>query len=72
MVIGPAIYEPGWKRSTHIGERMGKRMCNVEQVGIVVSGTVVIVTKDGQRKRLDLAICFMLGNNATLAMVSGL
>jgi mannose-6-phosphate isomerase-like protein (cupin superfamily) len=48
MVIGRATYEPGWKWSTHVGEALGKSFCDVEHVGIVVSGTATAAMEDGR------------------------
>ena len=36
MTLGRASYEPGWKWSTHVGQALGKKSCDVEHVGIVV------------------------------------
>lgn len=38
MTIGRAIYEPGWKWSEHVGAAMGARFCEVEHLGMVISG----------------------------------
>lgn len=38
MTIGRAIYEPGWKWSEHVGAALGKEFCDVEHLGMVVSG----------------------------------
>jgi quercetin dioxygenase-like cupin family protein len=48
MVIGRATYEPGWKWSTHVGGSLGKTFCDVEHVGIVVSGTATAAMEDGR------------------------
>ena len=48
MVIGRATYEPGWKWSTHVGASVGKTFCDVEHVGIVVSGTATAAMEDGR------------------------
>lgn len=48
MVIGRATYEPGWKWSTHVGGSLGKAFCDVEHVGIVVSGTATAAMEDGR------------------------
>src|SRR5438552_2358267 len=48
MTIGRAIYEPGWRWSEHIGPVSGTDLCDVEHVGMVVSGkaTVAIQGQD--------------------------
>jgi hypothetical protein len=38
MTIGRASYEPGWKWSEHVGAATGATLCEVEHVGLVVSG----------------------------------
>lgn len=38
MTIGRATYQPGWKWSVHVGAAIGVTMCQVEHVGMVVSG----------------------------------
>ena len=48
MVIGRATYEPGWKWSTDVGAALGKTFCDVEHVGIVVSGTATAAMEDGR------------------------
>jgi quercetin dioxygenase-like cupin family protein len=42
MSIGRATYEPGWKWSEHVGPIVGARRCNVEHVGMVLSGTAAV------------------------------
>src|SRR5579863_6028051 len=48
MTIGRATYAPGWKWSTHVGQAMGKTSCDVEHVGIVVSGRATAAMDDGR------------------------
>ncbi len=38
MTIGRATYEPGWRWSEHVGRELGSSLCQVEHVGLVVSG----------------------------------
>jgi quercetin dioxygenase-like cupin family protein len=47
MTIGRATYLPGWKWSEHIGPSAGTRSCEIEHVGLVVSGRVMVVMDDG-------------------------
>ena len=47
MTIGRASYEPGWRWSEHVGSATGAKMCQVEHVGIVVSGTATAAMEDG-------------------------
>src|SRR5438270_13443052 len=47
MTIGRATYEPGWKWSEHVGPGVGATRCNVEHVGLVLSGTATAAFNDG-------------------------
>ena len=47
ITIGRASYQPGWKWSEHVGPRVGTASCQVEHVGLVVSGQVAIAMDDG-------------------------
>ena len=47
MTIGRATYEPGWKWSEHVGPTVGATRCNVEHVGLVLSGTATAAFDDG-------------------------
>lgn len=48
MTIGRATYEPGWKWSTHVGPQVGADYCEVEHVGMVISGRAVAAFADGR------------------------
>jgi mannose-6-phosphate isomerase-like protein (cupin superfamily) len=48
MTIGRATYEPGWKWSVHVGAELGQAMCEVEHVGMVVSGSATAAMRDGR------------------------
>ncbi len=48
ITIGKATYEPGWKWSTHVGKALGKTSCDVEHVGIVISGRATAAMDDGR------------------------
>ncbi len=47
MTIGRATYEPGWRWSEHVGAAMGARSCQVEHVGLVISGRATAAMDDG-------------------------
>jgi hypothetical protein len=47
LAIGRATYEPGWKWSVHVGPQTGAKLCEVEHVGLVVSGRAVAAMADG-------------------------
>jgi mannose-6-phosphate isomerase-like protein (cupin superfamily) len=46
MTVGRASYAPGWRWSTHVGNGPDDR-CQVEHVGLVVSGRAVALMDDG-------------------------
>jgi hypothetical protein len=45
--LGRASYEPGWKWSEHVGPLVGRTSCDVEHLGLVVSGRAVAAMDDG-------------------------
>ena len=48
MTIGRATYQPGWKWSDHVGPGLGQKFCEVEHVGMVVSGVATAAFADGR------------------------
>ena len=48
MTIGRATYESGWRWSEHVGRDSGAKSCQVEHVGMVVSGICVAAMNDGK------------------------
>jgi hypothetical protein len=60
MTIGRASYEPGWKWSTHVGRAMGKKSCDVEHVGIVVSGRSIAAMDDGREIEMKAGDVFYI------------
>jgi quercetin dioxygenase-like cupin family protein len=47
MTIGRATYEPGWRWSEHVGRALGSLVCQVEHVGLVVSGRATAAIDGG-------------------------
>ena len=45
--IGRAIYAPGWRWSEHVGPVAGTPLCEVDHVGLVVSGAAGVRMADG-------------------------
>ncbi len=45
--LGRATYEPGWRWSQHVGPNVGETSCQVEHVGLVLSGAAVARMDDG-------------------------
>jgi quercetin dioxygenase-like cupin family protein len=50
MTIGRATYDPGWRWSEHVGGRTGDRSCQVEHVGLVLSGQAMAKMDDGTER----------------------
>ena len=48
MTIGRATYQPGWRWSEHVGKASGAKSCQVEHVGLVVSGRATAAMDDGR------------------------
>ena len=48
LAIGRATYEPGWKWSEHVSPIAGTPLCEVEHVGLVISGRAVAAMSDGR------------------------
>jgi hypothetical protein len=47
MTIGRATYEPGWRWSLHVGPTVGATRCDVEHIGLVISGHATVEFADG-------------------------
>lgn len=47
ITVGRATYEPGWRWSEHVGPTAGTKSCEVEHVGLVVSGQAAVLMDDG-------------------------
>lgn len=58
MTIGRATYEPGWKWSEDVGPGLGKELCDVEHVGMVISGTATAAFADGRVTELSAGDLF--------------
>jgi quercetin dioxygenase-like cupin family protein len=50
MTLGRASYEPGWRWSEHVGAATGEASCQVEHVGLVLSGRAAVKMDDGTEK----------------------
>ena len=58
LTLGRATYEPGWCWSTHVGEPSGQRSCQVEHVGLVLSGQAMVRMDDGREQLLSAGTLF--------------
>ena len=48
MTIGRATYQPGWCWSEHVGRALGQDRCEVEHLGLVLSGEATVEFADGR------------------------
>jgi quercetin dioxygenase-like cupin family protein len=60
LTIGRATYEPGWKWSEHVGPTAGAAFCEVQHVGMVLSGTATAAMKDGEVHELAPGTVFYI------------
>jgi quercetin dioxygenase-like cupin family protein len=47
LTVGRATYQPGWKWSEHVGPGLGQSRCQVEHVGMVLTGAATAAFDDG-------------------------
>ncbi|HZD52889.1 MAG TPA: cupin domain-containing protein, partial [Woeseiaceae bacterium] len=52
MTIGRATYEPGWKWSKDVGPQVSRALCDIEHVGMVLSGRATVVFEDGKVREM--------------------
>lgn len=58
MTLGRATYEPGWKWSEHVGAAAGKALCDIEHVGLVISGQAMVRMQDGLERVMSAGELF--------------
>jgi len=58
--IGRATYLSGWKWSVHVGPAVGASRCNVEHVGLVLSGCITVAMDDGTIHELRAGMLFYI------------
>ena len=58
MTLGRATYEPGWRWSEHVSPLAGTPLCEVEHVGLVLSGRAVAAMQDGTEVELAAGSLF--------------
>ena len=61
MTIGRASYDTGWRWSEHVGATTGAASCEVDHIGLVLSGHAKALMNDGREVDLTpgdfFAIC---------------
>lgn len=60
QTLGRASYEPGWKWSTHVGALAGGKLCEVEHIGLVVSGCAAVSFSSGEHYELRAGDVFYI------------
>ena len=60
MTIGRASYEPGWRWSQHVSVIAGTRLCEIEHVGMVLSGRAMAAMSDGSQIELTAGSLFYI------------
>ncbi|MDX6614150.1 MAG: hypothetical protein QOD75_3336 [Blastocatellia bacterium] len=58
IVLGRASYEPGWRWSEHVGPIASTPLCEVEHVGMVLSGRAMAAMSDGTEVELTAGSLF--------------
>jgi hypothetical protein len=53
MTLGRATYEPGWRWRDQVGAATGAEWCEVEHVGLVVSGRAAVSMRDGEERVME-------------------
>ena len=48
LTLGRATYQPGWKWSEHVRPLAGTELCEIEHVGLVISGRAVAAMSNGR------------------------
>ena len=71
MTIGRATYEPGWKWSEHVSPIAQTPFCEVEHVGMVVSGTATAAMSGGEVYELGPGTLFHIPARAHDSWVIG-
>jgi len=61
MTIGRASYDPGWKWSEHVGPTTGATSCDVEHIGLVISGSAACRMNDGRYYEMKPGDLFYIG-----------
>jgi len=60
MTIGRATYEPGWKWSQHVSPIAGTPFCEVEHLGMVLSGRATAAMQDEEVHELGPGTVFYI------------
>jgi len=71
MTIGRAVYKPGWKWSDNVSLLSGTEFCEVEHLGLVLSGIARVDFKDGKIHTLNKGDIFYVSSKPHDSWVVG-
>jgi quercetin dioxygenase-like cupin family protein len=71
LTVGRATYEPGWKWSEHVRPLAGTEFCEVEHVGLVLSGRATAAMVGGEVVELTPGTVFHIPPSAHDSWVIG-
>ncbi len=71
LTIGRATYQPGWRWSEHVAPLAGTEFCEVEHVGMVLSGRATAAMKNGEVTELAPGVVFYIPPEAHDSWVVG-
>ena len=60
ITVGRATYQPGWKWTEHVRPLPGTPFCEVEHVGLVISGRAMAAMADGKLVELTPGTLFYI------------
>lgn len=69
--FGRATYQPGWRWSVDVGPGSGKRFCDVEHLGLVLSGRATVAFADGRVTVLEPGTLFHVSSRPHDSWVVG-
>ena len=61
MTIGRATYQPGWKWSVDVSPLSGTDFCEIEHLGMVISGQATCAFKEGEIHTMKPGDLFYIG-----------
>lgn len=71
QTFGRATYRPGWRWSVDVGPEVGKPFCDVEHLGLVLSGCATASFEDGRVVMLPAGTLFHVSSKPHDSWVVG-
>lgn len=71
QTFGRATYQPGWRWSVDVGRELGKPFCDVEHLGLVLSGRATAAFADGRVILLEPGMLFHVSSKPHDSWVVG-